>query len=527
MKRAFYILVTICIITSIGACSKGFDTAEEPEKDAQSTMINYSITAFIEDLAPSKATLDAVIRVTWTEGDKISVLDLTNQKILGNLTAQSTGTSVTFSGSISKPTGCTTVGYVYPIISDATTFPVNLSSSVESGVNFAAQDLGDRTIFCASAVDSNPGTTLGDKKIKFNIANSFISIGLTNLPKSTSINKIAISDLGSAISWSFTTTGITANTTSSNGITINSTLPSSANGNLVFGFSCPASSALGSEKTRKVSIYSNDYLIKYADIFGSVINRNEYIGTVAACHNLFSVAQGKYVNFSRGNLQASADNSGNYTIWSFAENQYESLLGSNVKTIPDPQDDTKQITVLNDKIDLFGWSAYNTTAKWGISTSANNTDYAGPFVDWGSNSDLISTELGSGWRTLTIGEWEYICNRPTKPNKKIKRSVTVCDVTNCVVLAPDNYSAEIESSYNTSTWSAAEKEGLVCLPPTGYRQGVGIDEDELTYNYYWSSTTNNDEQKAEAMQNTPSIQGSFSPLTSSRCKGYAVRLVRD
>jgi len=518
MKRTFYILVAICIITLIGACSKGFDTAEEPEKDAQSTMINYSITASIEDLAPSKATLDAVIRVTWTAGDKISVLDLTNQKILGNLTAQSTGTNVTFSGSISKPTGCAAIGYVYPKISNTTTFPVDLSSSVESGVNFAAQDLGDRTIFCASAVDSNPGTTLGDKKINFNIANSFISIGLTNLPKSTSINKIAISDLGSAISWSFTTTGITANTTSSNGITINSTLPSSANGNLVFGISCPASSALASEKTRKISIYSNDYLIKYADIFGTIVNRNEYIGTVSACHNLFSVAQGKYVNFSRGNLQASGNN---HTVWSFAETQYESLRETNVKTITDPQDETKQITVLNDKIDLFGWSAYNTTAKWGISTSASNTDYAGPFVDWGSNSDLIS-DLGSGWRTLTIDEWEYLCSKNTsRSSTLIKRGVTICGVEKCIILAPDNYSGTIQSSYSNETWPAVEKEGLVCLPPTGHRTGTTIEYPARSY--LWSSTTDDTDHAYYLYSATD-----FYPRSeTSRSVGHAVRLVRD
>jgi hypothetical protein len=80
----------------------------------------------------------------------------------------------------------------------------------------------------------------------------------------------------------------------------------------------------------------------------------------------FSVAADKQVCFSKGNLQYTQSTK----KWGFAENQYDVIGDANIKN-----------GAFADTIDLFGWSANNTTAQWGISTSADNADYSGDFVD--------------------------------------------------------------------------------------------------------------------------------------------------
>ena len=102
---------------------------------------------------------------------------------------------------------------------------------------------------------------------------------------------------------------------------------------------------------------------------------------------VFSVAKDRQVSFSQGNLQYVR----NQDVWKFADQQYEYIGARNVK-------DGK----LANKIDLFGWSADNTTAPFGVSTSTNAADYSGDFVDWGVNE--INGEAPNTWRTLSQEE---------------------------------------------------------------------------------------------------------------------------
>ena len=92
----------------------------------------------------------------------------------------------------------------------------------------------------------------------------------------------------------------------------------------------------------------------------------------------FSVADGKQIYFSQGNLQCSGVTTGEY-VWSFAENQYDIIGWGNTVG-----------TSLAEKIDLFGWSGSTGSAKWGVSISTNPSDYAGDFVDWGKISAMAT-----------------------------------------------------------------------------------------------------------------------------------------
>ena len=241
----------------------------------------------------------------------------------------------------------------------------------------------------------------------------------------------------------------------------------------------------------------------------------------------FSVSAGKQVRFSPGNLQYSRSTG----TWSFADNQYDMIGDANVSG-----------SALADKIDLFGWSGSTGSAKWGISTSDDNSDYSGDFVDWGRN-------IGDGttWYTLTYDEWDYLLDE--RPNANNLRGVARINLdsygskyANGLVLLPDDwtcpagvafksgfasdYSVQAYADYQTFTlsdWQKLEAAGAVFLPASGYRYGSNV-YDVQDDGYYWSATPYVSDYANFLYFN------SYEARTYSdwyRDRGQAVRLVQD
>ena len=252
----------------------------------------------------------------------------------------------------------------------------------------------------------------------------------------------------------------------------------------------------------------------------------------------FSVADGKHVAFSPGNLQCSGVKSNNYS-WKFAYQQYEYLGAANIDG-----------TGLADKIDLFGWSGSGTTNKapWGISTSTDAANYSGDFKDWGANIDD-----GTTWRTLTDDEWLYIFHGRDKAENLFALG-TVNGVSG-IILLPDEWTNTTGVKFTPSTtkgldwytnqyadyygnkhfedntytlvqWEILEQAGAVFLPAANFRQGNVYDYQTSTLwsptLQYWSSTSNGTEAGDMAA-------GCMFLYIASMKKsdGYSVRLVQD
>ena len=241
----------------------------------------------------------------------------------------------------------------------------------------------------------------------------------------------------------------------------------------------------------------------------------------------FSVSATKQVRFSRGNLQYTQSTQ----TWSFAEHQYDMIGDANVNG-----------SGLADIIDLFGWSGSTGSAKWGVSTSTDVSDYSGDFVDWGKN-------IGDGntWYTLTNDEWYYLCWNRANANDlvgvaRIALKVDSTEYANGLILLPDNwtcsagvtfksgfsdtYSVQAYADYQTLTladWQKLEAAGAVFLPASGSRGGSLVSN--VRYDgYYWSATPY-DSGLADGFS-----FGSDAAGTSSlwgRSYGRAVRLVQD
>jgi len=248
----------------------------------------------------------------------------------------------------------------------------------------------------------------------------------------------------------------------------------------------------------------------------------------------FSVDANKEVAFSPSNLQASIDASGNPTAWKFAPNQYTFLgEGGANRTIGSSAGD----------IDLFGWSTNggdtptSSYKSWGINASKNESDYAGDFVDWGKNSKLISA-LGSGWRTLSIKEWDYLFRSRLNASSKFGYA-TVAGVYG-IILLPDLFTDPMTNggsgafvpeattgwTANVYTsggnWDAMESAGAIFLPTAGYRDGSYV-ANAGKYGFYWSSTVDDANYAWSVNISSDVISTSY----ALRYTGLSVRLVRE
>ena len=255
----------------------------------------------------------------------------------------------------------------------------------------------------------------------------------------------------------------------------------------------------------------------------------------------FTVAEGKQVTFSGGNLQYTRSTQ----TWAFAEHQYDMLGTDNVdgggKVFDAIYGYDKTGSALADKIDLFGWSGSTGSAKWGIGTSTDNSDYSGDFVDWGTN-------IGDGntWYTLTADEWDYLLDERSDANQLVgvaRIQLGENKYTNGLVLLPDDwtcpagitfksgfsntYSVQAyadQRTFTLSDWQQLEAAGAVFLPASGFREGSFVGYVQSS-GYYWSAAPDGSD-KACYMFFISDSYVSYN-YSRNRYSGLAVRLVKD
>lgn len=191
----------------------------------------------------------------------------------------------------------------------------------------------------------------------------------------------------------------------------------------------------------------------------------------------FTVAPGKKVHFSRGNLQYQASTG----TWRFAEHQWD-MIGEDNKNISPNYDGW---------IDLFGWGTSGFNGKNPYMTSKKDTDYgnggndiAGTNYDWGVYNKISNGGNKVGmWRTLTTSEWYYIFKERSHCNNLYSKGCV--DGINGLILLPDewNYSVGFSprsekyktNDYTLDEWGAMESHGAVFLPAAGIRTDTCVD----------------------------------------------------
>ena len=290
-----------------------------------------------------------------------------------------------------------------------------------------------------------------------------------------------------------------------------------------------SAAAVKEMKTRVVTVYQpGDKAHRFADVDSVVV-----CPTVVLPPPAFSVSADKQITFSAGNLQYTQSTN----TWAFAEHQYDFLGNANITSD----------NAVADRIDLFGWSADNTTAPFGIRLSTDNADYAGAFVDWGTNA--IGTYAPNTWRTLTLDEWKYLLT--TRANAAERMGVARINLNdagsefaNGVILLPDDWtcpagvtfksgSAASDSKaaygeYQTFTlaqWQALEEAGAVFLPAAGDWSSANTYVGRINQYGYVHAATTHDSLEAYNV-NITSDRAAYTNW-DDRKNRKTVRLVRD
>ena len=258
-------------------------------------------------------------------------------------------------------------------------------------------------------------------------------------------------------------------------------------------------------------------------------------GPSGAIDGKFTInADGDLVYFAKGNLQATYN--GSAWSWAFATNQWD-IIGNEAANTSIDGDGTISGT---GTVDLFGWvgenSAFTGTAIYGISnsTTANqfgNTKSEALKSDWGNT-------IGTGWRTLTIDEWDYVLNTRTTTSGVSYAKATVNGIVGLILL-PDDWSTGYYTLASTNTvgahydtnvissddWTnSLEAHGAVFLPAGGYRNNGTTITNPNVQGFYWSATSSSSNALQARRLMFQDIGINLSSGTV-RYRGHSVRLV--
>ena len=277
------------------------------------------------------------------------------------------------------------------------------------------------------------------------------------------------------------------------------------------------------------------------------------INPVGSISGKFTVAAGKQVYFSQGNLQYQASTS----TWRFAENQYDYVgdaSNGNVYVGEVKCNNANISSTYSGWIDLFGWgtSGYshgaNAYQPW--STSTNSSDYHAYGVytnnlydgngqaDWGYNTiSNGGNSENSGWRTLSKSEWDYVFNT-RNTTSGIRYAKATVNSVNGVVLLPDDWNAIIYALNNTNSNSAnftsntitaadwtdvLEANGAVFLPAAGNRSETSVGHVGSYGNYWMASIIDSNCVNYVYFDNSNLMTSSY----YLRHEGRSVRLVHN
>ncbi len=257
----------------------------------------------------------------------------------------------------------------------------------------------------------------------------------------------------------------------------------------------------------KSNLTHTDYVTSCEEVGSDMSNSTKVTPSVES--GIFSVGEGKYVQFSTGNLQYEVGTN----TWSFASEQYE-VIGGEAYTGSNNTNYGMNVPGYTGKLDLFAWSS---DGKFGVNPSNTDADYgeaASDFVDWGNRVDGEDN-----WYTLTKDEMNYILAR-TKNGTKLWALATINDLVGLILL-PDNWDTNINLAYgyipekfvyaknllSIAEWQTLEEAGAVFLPAGGLRTGGYGNTDKAggkgtidanghyfhvdnvnIYGYYWLNT---------------------------------------
>lgn len=149
-------------------------------------------------IADTKAATQYTVRIKWTKGDKLSVVNLTTGNILGgSLTADSDGYSTTFSGSLKGSVSKgDKIAFLYPgqdVLEEKAFEEINVIMSSQAGTMNSVP----LAVYSMMTVES---TDFENISIGFSFLMSYIMIGLSDLPSGQMIKSMTLNNISESFS---------------------------------------------------------------------------------------------------------------------------------------------------------------------------------------------------------------------------------------------------------------------------------------------------------------------------------------
>lgn len=232
---------------------------------------------------------------------------------------------------------------------------------------------------------------------------------------------------------------------------------------------------------------------------------------------VFSVSPTKKVTFASGNLQYLPSED----CWRFAENQTDAILGGN------NGNSASKTTWM----DLLAWGS------WIEGATKKPYDYNDEVV---KDIEGKSAVVGSGFFTLSVGEWAYLLNTNLNGNytgyagetdyhnetREGLRDLVEIDGNWFMVVLPDK--TNTTSPFSWTSMADLEKNHALILPLTGDFGEGGWRVFDPNRGRYWSSTyfyrTNNGQDRACFLD---FLKGELNMFPDALHWGFAVRLAKE
>lgn len=197
----------------------------------------------------------------------------------------------------------------------------------------------------------------------------------------------------------------------------------------------------------------------------------------------------------------------------------------------------------------LGCYANTTNSNYGPNySSSNDASIANTVYDWGVNG---SHYLGTGWRTLTADEWDFLMKTRSASSlngtddarfacvtlhigdKDIKGTLIFPDHLHWPIGVPypttiNAANTAFSPTYTSSQWDLLEAEGVWFLPAAGYRSGTNTFSNIQTNGYYWTTAGG-----FSSSSGGPSVNAKYINVTTGAAAwhekryGCSVRLVKN
>jgi len=194
--KTFTKLSTAAILAMaiVSSCAKD---NKAPKEILSMTEHSFSVNALlpgIEQEEESKGYLGSYISANWSEGDKVSVVNLTTGKILaGELSADKSGNRTTFSGSVNGTiTKGDKIALFYPSFNVAEETPFG---SRTMNISSQSKDASTPLVTYGSFIANSITGSFSELELDFYYLVSFLKINLANLPQSAAASKITLRNI--------------------------------------------------------------------------------------------------------------------------------------------------------------------------------------------------------------------------------------------------------------------------------------------------------------------------------------------